>query len=380
LRNAQAALPCALLPLSQGAGLMPEARTIRVGGRLVGDGAPAFIVAEAGVNHNADVGQAKELANAALAAGADAVKYQAFSAEGLATKRARKFVYARRHPSADDSLRTMLKQLELPLEAFHELKAHCDSLGLTMLVTPYDEGMVDFVAALGCPAMKIGSTDNDNPRVLRRAAKCGVPVLLSTGMCTLSMVARAVEMLWEAGVTQLAILACATSYPVPMADANLRAIPAMAQAFGVPVGLSDHMAGIHGALAAVALGACIIEKHLTLSRELPGPDQAASLEPDEFGELVRQVREVELALGDGVKRITAPEAEIMPEVRRFLVAARPLAVGHCLREEDVLLKRSGGGIPLIHHDLVIGKRLCRPVSEDEPMDWEDIGVRSCDES
>ncbi len=355
-------------------------RTIRIGDRLVGDGAPVFVIAEAGVNHNADLGQAKELADAALAAGADAVKYQVFSAERLATKGARKFVYARRFGPPDDSLRTMLKQLELPLEAFYELKAHCDRRGITMLATPYDEEMVEFVSALGCPAMKIGSTDNDNPRVLRRAAQCGVPVLLSTGMCTLSMVARAVEMLWEGGAAQLAILACATSYPTPMADANLRVIPTLAQAFGVPVGLSDHMAEIHGALAAVALGACMIEKHITLSRELPGPDQTSSLEPDELKELVRQVREVELALGDGVKRITGPEAEIAPEVRRFIVAARPLEAGHCLREEDILLKRSGGGIPAMHHDLVIGKTLGRPVPEDEPIDWEDIGARPCDES
>jgi N,N'-diacetyllegionaminate synthase len=356
---------------------MAQPRTITVGGRLIGCAQPAFVIAEAGVNHNADLGLAKALADAARAAGADAVKYQVFSAERLATGNARRPAYARHGAGGDGSLRAMLEQLELPLECFSELKAHCDQTGIAMLATPYDEDAVDFIARLGCPAMKIGSTDNNNPRVLRRAAKCGLPVLLSTGMCTLSEVARAVEILREHGAAGLAVLACTTAYPSPLEDANLRQIPAMAHAFGVPVGLSDHMAGIHGALAAVALGACIIEKHLTLSRDLPGPDQKASLEPGEFAELVRQVHEVELALGDGVKRVTAPEAAIMPQVRRFVVAASDLEAGHCLQPEDIALKRSGGGIPPHDEHLLVGKVLVRSVPADEPITWEDIGVRPC---
>lgn len=357
---------------------MSHSPAIRIGARVVGRGHPAYVIAEAGVNHNGDLRAALELVDAAVEAGVDAVKFQAFSAAALATQSARKFAYARRSSPADETLRAMLERLELSEDEFTELAAHCRRRGMCLLVTPFDEQMVDFVASLGVPAMKVGSSDNDNPPVLRRIAETGLPVILSTGMCTLADVGRGLEILLRAGADEIAVLQCTTSYPAPFEQVNLRAIPAMAGAFGLPVGLSDHTTGTHVAAAAVALGACIIEKHFTLDRRLPGPDQQASLEPGELASLVKQIRDVEAALGDGVKRVLTAEEAVAPEARRFLVAARTLGEGHVLQAGDVCLKRAGGGIPAPLYDLVIGMRLARPVASDHAIEWADLGVQRCD--
>ncbi len=357
---------------------MSHSPTIRIGDRVIGDGCPAFVIAEGGVNHNGDLGLARELVEAAVEAGVDAVKFQAFSAAALATESARKFAYARRSSPPDETLRAMLERLELSEDEFAELAAQCSRRGICLLVTPFDEQMVDFVASLGVPAMKVGSSDNDNPPVLRRVARTGLPVILSTGMCTLAHVGRALETLLAAGADQIAVLQCTTSYPAPFDQVNLRAIPAMARAFGLPVGLSDHTTGTHVGVAAVALGACIIEKHFTLDRRLPGPDQKASLEPSELASLVRQIRDVEAALGDGVKQILTIEESVAPDARRFVVAARSLGEGHVLREGDICLKRAGGGIPAPLYDLVLGMRLAEPVASDHPIEWAHFGVQRCD--
>jgi N,N'-diacetyllegionaminate synthase len=352
--------------------------TIRIGDRLVGPDRPAFVIAEAGVNHNGDVGLARDLVDAALEAGVDAVKLQAFSASALATASAPKFGYARRESAPDETLRAMLARLELAEDDLGEVAEHCRSRGIRLLVTPFDERMVDFVASLGVPAMKVGSSDNDNAPVLRRIGATGLPVILSTGMCTLADVGRAVATLQAAGADQIALLQCTTSYPAPFDQVNLRAIRSMASAFGLPVGLSDHTTGTHVAAAAIALGACIIEKHFTLDRRLPGPDQQASLEPHELRAMVEQIRDVEAALGDGVKRILRAEDAVAPQARRFVVAARALDEGHVVRAGDICLKRAGGGIPAPHYDLVLGMRLARSVAPDCPIKWADFGVERCD--
>jgi N,N'-diacetyllegionaminate synthase len=351
---------------------MPALRTINLGGRLVGEGAPCYIIAEGGVNHDGDLGRAKELVDAAVAAGVDAVKFQAFRAEALATRAAGKFEYAKRATPVDESLWEMLKKLELSPEELTELRDWCRDRGGTMLVTPFDEVMVEFVAGLGVPAMKVSSTDNDNPLMLRRAAAAGVPVILSTGMCSLWEVSRAVDLLVEAGAREMAVLQCTTSYPTLSPEANLRVIPILSQALGLPVGYSDHTLGTHAAVAALALGACMIEKHFTLDRSLPGPDHQASLEPGELATLVKHVREVEAALGDGVKRVTVTEARNMPQVRRFVVAARCLRAGEVLTAQDICLKRAGEGVPAPHYDHVLGARVARDVGEDEPIHWQDL--------
>lgn len=356
---------------------MSHSPTIRVGDRTVGHGHPAFIIAEAGVNHNGDLRLARELVDAAVEAGVDAVKFQAFSAAALATGSARKFAYARRSSPPSEALRAMLERLELSEDEFTEIAAHCSRRGVCLLVTPFDEHMVDFVVSLGVPAIKVGSSDNDNPPVLRRIAETGLPAILSTGMCTLADVGRALAVLLEAGAGQIALLQCTTSYPAPFDQVNLRTIPAMAGAFGVPVGLSDHTTGTHVAAAAVALGACIIEKHFTLDRGLPGPDQQASLEPDELASLVEQTRDVEASLGDGVKQILQVEEAVAPEARRFVVAARALGEGHVLRAGDICLKRSAGGLPAPLYDLVLGMRLTRPLAPDQAVEWADFGVQRC---
>jgi len=357
---------------------MSHLPTIRIGERAVGSGRPAYVIAEAGVNHNGDLQMACDLVDAAVEARADAVKFQAFSAAALATASARKFGYARRLSGADETLRAMLERLELSEDDFLALADHCKARGICLLVTPFDEARVDFVQSLGVPAMKVGSSDNDSPPVLRRVAATRLPVILSTGMCTLSAVGRAVETLISAGATQIALLQCTTSYPAPFDQVNLRTMRAMEEAFGLPVGFSDHTMGTHVATAAVALGACIVEKHFTLDRSLPGPDQQASLEPGELASLVREIREVESALGDGVKRILAAESAVAPEARRFVVAARDLAEGHVVGAGDICLKRSGGGIAAPLYDLVLGMRLARSVASDQAVDWADFGVQRCD--
>src|SRR6266568_1861300 len=291
---------------------------ITIDGRSIASGEPCFIIAEAGVNHDGQLERALALVDAAHAAGADCVKFQTFQADALISPDAPKAVYQARDRPHESQLE-MVRRLELPFDAFRAIQARASERDLLFLSTPFDERSADWLTQLKVPAFKVGSGDLTNLPFLRHLARVGVPLILSTGMSTLDEVHNAVRAVREIAPVPLALLHCVSNYPADPADANLRAMATLAAAFDVPVGYSDHTDGIETALAAVALGACVVEKHLTLDRGLPGPDHAASLAPDEFAQMVHGIRTVERALGDGIKRPRPSEADTASVARRSLV-------------------------------------------------------------
>ena len=336
---------------------MMQVRTklIRIGNRAVGFGEPVFIIAEAGVNHNGDVELAKRLINVAAEAGADAVKLQTFKAERVVSATAPKAEYQLQTTDAVESQLDMLRRLELSLEAHRELQAYCQERGVLFMSTPFDEESADLLDELGVPVFKVGSGEITNWPFLEYVARKGKPIILSTGMSYLSEVDEAVRVIRDAGCDQLVLLHCVSNYPADPADANLRAMQTLAAAFGVPVGYSDHTLGIEVAIAAVALGACVIEKHFTLDRSLPGPDHRASLEPDELKSLVRGIRTVEAALGHGCKKPAASEANTAAVARRSLVAVQDIPAGTTLTEELIATKRPGTGLPPAMRPYLVGR-------------------------
>jgi len=336
---------------------------IELAGRMVGPGHPCFIVAEAGVNHNGDITLAKRLIDAAAEAGADAVKFQTFQAERLVTATAPKARYQTRTTDGGESQLEMLRRLELSPHAHRLLADYCRQRRVLFLSTPFDEKSADLLSELGVAAFKVSSGDLTNLPLLTHVARKGKPVILSTGMSTLHEVKTAVRAVQAAGVGSLIILHCVSSYPAAAADANLRAMHTMAAALKLPVGYSDHTMGIEVALGAAALGACVLEKHLTLDRTLPGPDQAASVEPAEFATLVHGVRLIEAALGDGRKVPTPDEREVAEVARRSLVAARHIPVGTTLTEELIAVKRPGTGLPPAMLPEVVGRRALKDIAE-----------------
>ena len=328
-----------------------------IGGRTIGEGHPCFLIAEAGVNHNGDAGLAHRLVDVAADAGADAVKFQTFDPERLVSPLARKAEYQVANTGSSEPQLDMLRRLVLPRDALAPLAAHAAERGLLFLSTPFDESSADLLKGLGMAAFKVPSGEVTNHPLVAHVAAKGRPVLMSTGMSTLAEVAEAVQVVREKGDPPLALLHCVTSYPAAAADCNLRAIGAMKTAFGVPVGWSDHTDGIQVSLAAVAAGASLLEKHFTLDRGLPGPDHLASLEPGELAALVKAVREIESALGDGVKRPAASELANAAVVRRSLHAARPLPAGHVLKAGDLVMLRPGTGLPPSLRDRLVGRKL-----------------------
>jgi N,N'-diacetyllegionaminate synthase len=336
--------------------------------RVLGEG-PAFLIAEAGVNHNGDLDLAHRLVDAAADAGADAVKFQTFRTDALVSEAAPKARYQVETTGGGESQRAMLARLELSREAHAALRDHAARRGLVFFSTPFDEASADLLDRLGVELLKVPSGEVTNLPLLRHLAAKRRPILLSTGMCTLEEVATAVDTLRAAGDPPLAILHCVSAYPAPAADTNLRAMDTLRARFDVPVGLSDHTLGIEIALAAVARGAAVLEKHLTLDRTLPGPDHRASLEPADFAALVRGARAIEAALGDGVKRPMPSELDTRAVARRSLVAARALPAGHRLTRDDIAIKRPGTGIPPADVDRLVGRTLGRGLASDELLDW-----------
>ncbi|MCL5884139.1 MAG: N-acetylneuraminate synthase family protein, partial [Deltaproteobacteria bacterium] len=268
-------------------------KAVKIEDRWVGEGHPCFVIAEAGVNHDGDIGQAMRLVDAAASAGADAVKFQAFKAEKLATPDAPKAAYQARATDASESQYRMLKRLELSEDDHRKLSDYCRRRGILFLSTPYDEESADFLSGIGIPAFKVSSGDLTNHPFLEHLAGKGKPVLLSTGMSSLPEVGEAIGVLRKAGAKEIVLLHAVSCYPADPADVNLKAIRTLSGEFDLPVGYSDHTLGVEVACAAVALGACMIEKHVTLDRNLPGPDHRASLEPGELETLVRGIRIVE---------------------------------------------------------------------------------------
>ena len=319
-------------------------QSVEISKKLIGPGQPVFVIAEAGVNHNGDLKMARALIDVAVDAGADAVKFQTFRADQLATPDAPKAEYQLQTTGDSESQLEMLRRLELSAEAHRELQSYCHERGIIFLSTPFDEEAVDLLDELGVPAFKISSGDLTNSPLLEYVASKGKPVILSTGMSELSELIEAVSVLNTAGCENPVLLHCVSSYPTDAAEVNLRAMQTLRSAFDVPVGFSDHTKGIDVALAAVALGACVIEKHFTLDRTLPGPDHRTSLEPAELRELVRSIRRVETALGSGRKVPTAKEIETAKVARRSLVAARDIPAGAKLEREMVVMRRPGTGM------------------------------------
>ena len=344
-----------------------QPRPLDLGGRTIGEGHPCFVIAEAGVNHNGDPELAHRLVDLAADARADAVKFQTFDPERLVSPLARKAEYQIANTGSSESQLDMLRRLVLPQEALASLAAHAAGRGLLFLSTPFDEASADVLEALGMPAFKVPSGEVTNHPFVGHLAAKGKPVLMSTGMSTLAEVAEAVQVVRENGDPPLALFHCVTSYPAAASDCNLRAIAAMQAAFGVPVGWSDHTEGIQVSLGAVAAGAKLLEKHFTVDRQLPGPDHLASLEPGELAALVRAVRQVDSALGDGVKRPMPSELANAAVARRSLHATRPLPAGHVLKAADLIALRPGTGLPPALRDRIVGRSLRVAVERGEML-------------
>ena len=348
-------------------------KDVNIGERKIGDGHPVFIIAEAGVNHNGDMNLAHRLIDQAAAAGADAVKFQGFVTEEVMLLDVPKANYQVVTTGKLDSQYNMVKPLELSGDQQMELKAHCDRTGILYLCTPYDNTSIDLLDRMGVAAFKVASTDTTNIPFLRYMAGKGRPVLLSTGMSTLGEVELAIETLRDGGLNEkIILLHCISEYPAPVNEVNLRAMQTMRQAFGVPMGFSDHTPGIGASPWAVALGACVIEKHFTLDRTLPGPDHQSSLVSSELVELIKTIRLVESALGDGIKRIMPSELPNKPLMQKSLVAKRTISVGQLIRAEDLTCKRPGTGLSPIWFDRVIGKRASRFIPLDHLIGFMDI--------
>lgn len=326
-----------------------------------------FIIAEVGVNHNADLEIANRLIDVAVAAGADAIKFQTAIPELVATGFAQKAGYQKATSGADESQLEMIRKIHFPLSVYAGLKANCERKGIMFFSTAFDMTSLAYLESLGQPYHKVPSGEITNLPYLRAIGSYGKPVILSTGMATLGEIEAALSILEAAGTLRerITVLHCNTEYPTPMQDVNLRAMLSIAQAFNVEVGYSDHTDGIEVAIAAVALGARMLEKHLTLDRNLPGPDHKASLEPDAFKAMVTAVRNIEQALGSTVKYPSPSEVKNKPIARRSLVAARPIKAGEPFTSENVIAKRPGTGISPMSWDEVMAGVAPRDFNIDE---------------
>lgn len=326
-----------------------------------------FIIAEAGVNHNGDLELARQLIDRAAEAGADVVKFQTFSADRQVTRTAKKADYQTQTTASKESQHEMLRRLELTAEMHKELIAHCAARNIGFFSTGFDIESVDLLLSLGQDHFKIPSGEITNLPYLRHIGRLGKAVILSTGMATIGEIEAAIVVLEQAGTPRadMTVLHCTTEYPTPMAEVNLRAMQSIHAAFGVVVGYSDHTRGIEVAIAAVAMGACVIEKHFTLDRNLPGPDHKASLEPEELKAMVAAIRNIEVALGDGIKRLTPSETRNKLVARKSLVASQAINAGEVFSVENVTAKRPGTGISPMRWDEVMGRTAPRDFSVDE---------------
>ena len=333
-----------------------------------------FLIAEAGVNHNGQLDLALRLVDAARAAGADAVKFQTFRAEDLALPGTATAAYQQGATGETDQF-AMLRKLELNAEQHQSIAAHCKQVGIEFMSTPFSEAAVDLLVSLGVRRLKLSSGELVNRPLLDKAATTGLPLILSTGMATLDEVQRAVGWVRAAWAQQeglkpaLTLLQCTSAYPAPDDALNLRAIATLRAETGLPTGYSDHSLGNTAALAAVALGACVVEKHITLDRTLPGPDHRASSEPAEFAALAQDIRRIEAMLGDGVKVPRPDEIDVRAVARRSVVLATALPAGTVLRREHLQLRRPASGIPAAEFDTIIGQHLRTDAPAGTVLQW-----------
>lgn len=327
-----------------------------------------LIIAEAGVNHNGDLERAKEMARAAKEAGADIVKYQTAVPELVVSRFAEKAEYQKEQTGAGESQLEMTRRIHFGFESHRELKEYCDEIGIEYLSTPFDLASIDFLASLDLPIYKIPSGEITNLPYLEKIAALKKPVILSTGMSTLPEIEDAISVLEDGGVEDITLLHCNTEYPTPFQDVNLLAMQELKEQFGCRVGYSDHTLGWEADVAAVALGAQVIEKHFTLDKTLEGPDHKASLEPNELAAMIRAVRNTETALGSGHKHVTESEAKNMTIARKSIIASRPIAEGEVFTEENLTTKRPGDGISPMRWHEVLGQKAKRAFGEDEKIE------------
>ncbi len=327
----------------------------------------ALIIAEAGVNHNSDLNLAKKLIEVAAKSGADFVKFQSFKAALCVSKNAKKAAYQLETTAKDESQLEMIKKLELDFNAHQLLISHAKQCGIAFLSTPFDLESIELLDDLGLEVFKIPSGEITNLPYLKKIAKLNKKIILSTGMSNLGEIETALEILCKEGTqrTNITLLHCTTEYPAPFDEVNLKAMQTLKNAFNLNVGYSDHTKGIHISLAAIALGASVIEKHFTLDKNMPGPDHKASLEPDELQELCTKIREIESALGDGIKQASKSERKNIEIARKSLVAKKKIKKGEIFSEENLTTKRPASGISAMRYDEYLGKKASKDYEEDE---------------
>ena len=327
-----------------------------------------YIIAEAGVNHNGKLDLALKLCDAAKEAGVDAVKFQTWKTENIVTKNAKKAAYQKENTGGEQSQFDMLKELELNYTQFDTINEYCKEIGIQFLSTPDEEESLDYLCSLNLPFLKIGSGEVTNIPYLRKIGNKHQKVILSTGMSSLADVEKAYNTLMESGAKEVALLHCTTNYPCPYNEVNLQAMQTLKAAFKCQVGYSDHTMGIEVPIAAVAMGAEIIEKHFTLDRNMEGPDHKASLDPEELKQMVTSIRNIERAMGDGIKRPNSSERKNAEVVLKRIIAKESIKRGDILGEDNLALLRSSEGIPAKYWDLIAGKPANRDYKEDEPID------------
>jgi N,N'-diacetyllegionaminate synthase len=351
---------------------------ISIGDRRVGSGRPTYVIAEAGANHNRDLDVARALIDAAVEASADAVKFQTYSGKRIYSSKTPKFKYL--EGLSDKSPSELLEEIELPREWQPLLRDYAMERGIDFFSTPFDHEAVQELDALDVPVLKVASFEIVDIPLIRAAASTRRPLLISTGMATMEEIAEALDAAAAGGAREVGLMQCTSVYPAPAERANLAAMATMRQAFGVPVGLSDHTTGIAVPIAAAALGAAFVEKHFTLDRTMKGPDHPFALEPPELTAMVAGIREAASAIGDGVKAGPGPEerGEMYELARRSIVVTRALPAGTRLDADMLTTKRPGYGIRPKHLDAVVGRELALAVDEDEVLTWEALGLTEDD--
>lgn len=329
-----------------------------------------IIIAEAGVNHNGSLELAKKLVDEAKKAGADYVKFQTGIPEKVISVFAEQAEYQKNNTGIKESQLDMVKKIMLSFEEFRPLKEYCDEIGIKFMSTPFDLASIDLLATFEMDYMKIPSGEITNLPYLRKISKLNIPVILSTGMSTISEVEEALQILIEGGMKRddIILLHCNTEYPTPFEDVNLKAMLTLRDTFGVKVGYSDHSKGIEVPIAAVAMGAQVIEKHFTLDHNLPGPDHVASLEPHELKTMVESIRNIEKAIGNGMKEVSSSEEKNIKIARKSIVAAKNIKIGEVFTEENLTVKRPGNGVSPMLWDSVIGTTAKRDFVYDEPIE------------
>jgi len=345
------------------------ASRVSISEREVGEGAPCYVIAEAGSNHNRDLGIARELIDVAAEARADAVKFQIYSGKRLYSSKTPRFTYLQE--MSDKGTQAILEAAETPREWLPQLAQHAQSRGITFFAAPFDFEAVEELESVAVPVYKVANYELVDVHLIRRVAETGKPMILSVGMATYGEVEDALAAAAAGGATEIALLRCAALYPAPAEIMNLRAMQTMRRAFGVPVGLSDHSAGIHIPFGAAGLGMDLLEKHITLDRTMPGPDHPFAIEPDELRALVRGVREIEAAMGNG--RLEGPaeaESEMHRLARRSIIAARPIRAGQQITRDDLTVKRPGYGIAPKELDRVVGRTARVDIEFDEIVTWD----------